>query len=290
MSRIARKFPPWLTKRLPRSEELAPVQDALRELRLATVCQEARCPNLHECFARGTATFMILGRTCTRRCTFCAVRSGGPERVDVGEPARVAEAAERLALRHVVVTSVTRDDLPDGGSGQFAETIRAVRGRCRASIEVLTPDFRGSNEDIDRVATERPDVFNHNIETVPRLYAEVRPQADYARSLALLARVAAQGLVSKSGLMLGLGEREDEVEAVLEDLRRAGCRAVTIGQYLSPSAGHHPVMEFVTPERFESLRQKALAMGFDGVASGPFVRSSYNAGKLAAELLKARSV
>lgn len=286
---VKRKFPPWLSKRLPREEELAEVRGMLEDLHLATVCQEARCPNQCECFARGTATFMILGRTCTRGCTFCAVHGGCPEDLDLEEPGRVAEAAERLGLRHVVVTSVTRDDLPDGGSAQFARTIRAIHERCGATVEVLTPDFQGRTEDIDRVADAHPDIFNHNVETVPRLYPEVRPEADYRRSLDLLERVAGRGLVAKSGLMLGLGEREEEILRVMEDLREAGCRALTLGQYLRPSEAHHEVVEFVTPEQFDRLRRRGLQMGFDGVAGGPFVRSSYNAGELAEELLALRT-
>ncbi len=285
MSDTVRRFPAWLKKRLPAREQMAPVLDALRDLHLCTVCQEARCPNIGECFARGTATFMILGRICTRHCTFCAVRGGRPEPVEAREPQRVAEAAERLALKHVVVTSVTRDDLPDGGSEQFARTIRAVHERCGASVEVLTPDFEGRAEDVDQVASAGPEVFNHNVETVPRLYREVRPQADYERSLALLRRVAERGIVAKSGLMLGLGEREEEVRGVLADLRAAGCRAVTMGQYLRPSTRHHPVVEFVPPGRFEQLRLEALGLGFEAVASAPFVRSSYMAGQLAREML-----
>jgi len=286
MKLTTKRLPPWLKKRLPRPQETAPVLEALRELRLATVCQEAQCPNRGECFARGTATFMILGRTCTRRCTFCAVGKGKPAPPDPDEPQRVAEAAVRLGLRHVVVTGVTRDDLPDGGSVQFARTILAVRRRSRATVEVLTPDFKGQARHIDRVAEARPDVFNHNVETVPRLYGAVRPGADYARSLALLERVAGRGLLTKSGLMLGLGERQDEVGQVLADLRAAGCRAVTLGQYLRPSPEHHPVVEFLPPARFEELGRIAEVMGFEAVASGPFVRSSYNAGLMAARLLE----
>lgn len=271
---------------MPREEELATVHGALEDLNLATVCQEARCPNRCECFARGTATFMILGRTCTRNCRFCAVKGGEPDEVDPDEPGRVAEAADRLGLRHVVVTSVTRDDLSDGGSGQFARTIRAVRDRCGATVEVLTPDFEGRAEDIDCVIEARPDIFNHNVETVPRLYDEVRPEADYRRSLDLLERVSDRGLISKSGLMLGLGEKRNEILAVMKDLLEVGCRALTLGQYLSPGDAHHEVVRFVKPEEFEQLRERGLEMGFDGVASGPFVRSSYNAGQLADELLK----
>jgi lipoic acid synthetase len=289
MNTRVRRFPPWLTKKLPAAERLAPVADLLRELRLSTVCREAHCPNLGECFARGTATFMILGDTCTRGCTFCAVKKGRPRRVDPEEPHRLAEAVERMGLRHVVVTSVTRDDLPDGGSEQFARTVRAVHERCRATVEVLTPDFEGRTADVDRVAASAPEVYNHNLETVPRLYPEVRPGAGYARSLALLRRVAELGCRGKSGMMLGLGERDDEVRAVLADLREAGCCAITLGQYLRPSADHHPVVEFAPPERFDRLRELALEMGFKGVASGPFVRSSYNAGKMARTLFETLS-
>ena len=289
MKTRVKRFPPWLKKTMPMGERLAPVLDVLRDLRLRTVCQEAHCPNLGECFACGTATFMILGDTCTRGCTFCAVRKGRPLHVDPEEPQRVAEAAERMGLQHVVVTSVTRDDLPDGGSEHFARTVRAVHERCRATVEVLTPDFAGRMKDAERVAASGPDVYNHNVETVPRLYPEVRPRADYGRSLALLRRVAELGGVTKSGLMLGLGEREEEIRRVLADLREGGCRAITLGQYLRPSPDHHPVVEFVPPETFDLLRDLALEMGFKGVASGPFVRSSYNAGEMARTMLEAQS-
>jgi lipoic acid synthetase len=261
------------------------VHGLLSELELNTVCREAHCPNVGECFARGTATFMILGDVCTRDCAFCAVCSGQPRPVDPEEPHRVAEAARRLGLRHVVVTSVTRDDLPDGGSRQFAETVLAIRRRAEAAVEVLTPDFQGQTEDVDRVLDAGPRVFNHNVETVPRLYPAVRPQADYRRSLGVLARAATRrtaDCLTKSGLMVGLGEREDEVLAVLRDLREAGCQALTIGQYLAPSPAHHPVVEFVTPEQFEGLAAQARELGFAAVASGPFVRSSYGAAELAA--------
>jgi len=285
------RFPAWLRKRLPPPGRTERVASLLRELRLGTVCQEARCPNAGECFARGTATFMILGSTCTRNCAFCAVAGGRPEPPDPDEPARLAEAVRRLGLRHVVVTSVTRDDLRDGGSGHFAETIRAVRGATSATIEVLTPDFGGRAEDVDRVLDAAPDVFNHNVETVPRLYPEVRPEADYGRSLAVLAQAAGRRAapVTKSGLMLGLGETTDEVLAVMADLRRAGCRVLTLGQYLAPSPLHHPVAEFVEPERFDALGARARELGFEGVASGPFVRSSYCAESMAAPLLAKRT-
>lgn len=290
MSRAETRFPAWLRKRLPPPGRTAPVLSVLRELKIGTVCQEAHCPNAGECWARGTATFMILGHVCTRDCTFCAVARGRPEAPDPAEPRRVAEAVRRLGLRHAVITSVSRDDLRDGGSEQFAATIGAVRAATRATVEVLTPDFDGRHEDIDRVLDAAPDVFNHNVETVPRLYAAVRPQADYARSLAVLARAAGRrkAPVTKSGMMLGLGEAGEEVRAVLSDLRHAGCRVLTMGQYLAPSARHHPVAEFVPPERFDELGAMAREMGFEAVASGPFVRSSYCAEAVAAPLLAGR--
>ncbi|MBS3761745.1 MAG: lipoyl synthase [Planctomycetes bacterium] len=284
MSLKTHKFPPWLHKRLPPQEEMTQVRNTLKKLELKTVCQEAHCPNICECFAGGTATFMILGDICSRNCRFCAVRHGNTSSVDPDEPRRVAEASQQLGLDHVVVTSVTRDDLPDGGSGQFARTICAVRERCDATIEVLTPDFLGQQDAIDRVIAEKPDVYNHNVETVPRLYPEARPQANYRRSLGVLERAAKAGLAAKSGLMLGLGETIEELQMVFRDLRDAGCRALTLGQYLAPSEKHHPIVDFVPPKTFENLRQTALEMGFWVVASGPFVRSSYNAGRMAAKL------
>lgn len=288
MSGTDTRFPTWLRKRLPPEALTAPVGAILEELRLSTVCREAHCPNIGECFARGTATFMILGRVCTRGCTFCAVDRGPPEPVDPGEPARVAEAARRLGLRHVVITSVARDDLADGGSSQFAAAVRAVHSDTQATVEVLTPDFGGCRIDVERVLDAAPEVFNHNVETVPRLYAAVRPQADYRRSLDVLSWAAerADAPLTKSGLMLGLGEAEEEVLAVLADLRRSGCRMLTLGQYLAPSRSHHPVVEYVTPERFERLGGLARHMGFETVASGPFVRSSYLAEAFAASLLE----
>jgi len=259
---------------------------ALEQMGVHTVCQSARCPNVGECFGRGTATFMILGEVCTRNCRFCVVDHGKPMPLDAEEPQRVAEAARWLGLRHVVVTSVTRDDLPDGGAAHFAATVAAVRERLPgATVEVLTPDFRGDRAAVQAVAAARPEVFNHNVETVPRLYPEVRPQADYQRSLRVLqwARVACRaqeaspGLVTKSGLMVGLGETGEEVAAVLSDLRGAGVDAVTIGQYLQPTREHYPVAEYVRPEVFQDYQRAALAMGFSHVLSGPLVRSSYHA-------------
>jgi lipoic acid synthetase len=279
------RFPPWLKKRIPSGGAGERVRELLSRLRLATVCESAHCPNQCECFARGTATFMILGTTCTRRCGFCAVPHGVCAPPDPSEPARVAEAAAALALSHVVITSVTRDDLPDGGAEQFRQTILALAEKLRCRIEVLTPDFQGDPAAIERVASARPHVYNHNVETVPRLYAAVRPEADYRRSLALLRQVKQHHpeLRTKSGLMVGLGETPEEVLGVLGELRDAGCDMVTIGQYLQPSPRHLPVREFVPPEQFAVYESLARAMGFAAVASGPFVRSSYRAEALAAE-------
>ncbi len=279
-----KKFPPWLRIKLPGRGEMDSVIAALDRLDLATVCREAHCPNMCGCFARGTATFLILGRVCTRNCSFCAVQNGSPKAPEPDEPQRVARGAAELNLEHVVITSVTRDDLPDGGSMQFAKTIGAVRDASDASVEVLTPDFRGLELDIDRVLEAKPDVFNHNLETVPRLYSEVRPQADYRRSLAVLGRAASAGAVAKSGLMLGLGESEDEIIKVMEDLLDAGCSALTMGQYLPPSSSCYKVKEYVAPKKFQHLADAAQRLGFESVASAPFVRSSYNAGAMAKEI------
>jgi len=283
-------LPDWLKRPLPAPRSTAQVRHVLRGARLNTVCNSAHCPNRPECFANGTATFMILGNVCTRACSFCAVPSGEPTRPAPDDPKAVADAAVALDLRHVVVTSVTRDDLPDGGAGHFALTIRALRQRLpQATVEVLTPDFLGEHDPIDRVLDAGPDVFNHNLETVRRLSPIVRPQADYDRSLAVFARAAKRArqtsatLLVKSGLMVGLGECDEEVRAAMADLRRAGCDAVTIGQYLPPSRGHRPVQRFVAPEQFARFRADALAMGFAAVAAGPFVRSSYRAEAMAAQ-------
>lgn len=258
------------------------VRDLLKGLRLTTVCQGARCPNLCECFAKGTATFMILGDTCTRNCRFCAVPHGPVGPPDPDEPRRLADAAAELNLRHVVVTSVTRDDLPDGGAEQFRETIFALRSRLGCRVEVLTPDFQGNASAIDRVASVRPDVYNHNVETAARLYPGARPDADYHRSLDLLKRVKSKfpKITTKSGIMVGLGETNEEVLGVLHDLRSVGCDMLTIGQYLQPTPQHLPISRFVTPEEFSDFERRALEMGFRGVASGPFVRSSYHAGEM----------
>jgi lipoic acid synthetase len=272
--------PPWLKRRLPSGPEYEQTLTRIRRKNLHTVCQEADCPNIFECFAQQTATFLILGDHCTRRCTFCAVRKGLAEPPDKDESRRVAAAAVQMGLRYVVLTSVTRDDLPDGGAEHYAQTIQALRCAIEnVSIEVLIPDFQGGREALFMVLSAGPSVLNHNLETVPRLYSEVRPQADYRRSLALLARAStyAPHIPTKSGLMLGLGETRDEVEQALLDLRASQCRILTLGQYLQPSADHYPVRRFVPPEVFDRWRRTALEMGFDQVASGPFVRSSFHA-------------
>jgi len=274
--------PSWLWRRVsPEAEaQVDQMERLLSGLGLHTVCQEARCPNLAECFAEGTATFLILGDTCTRNCGFCAVRHGRPAPPDPQEPERVAQAAAQLGLHHAVITSVTRDDLPDGGASQFAATIQAVRRRLPgASVEVLIPDLSGSRPALDTVLDAGPDVLNHNLETVPRLYARVRPRADYRRSLQILAwaKAAAPHMLTKSGLMLGLGERTAEVVQVLDDLRQAGCDLLTLGQYLQPSDGQLPVVRYVTPEEFGWYQDRAESLGFRGVASGPLVRSSHRA-------------
>mgnify|MGYP005848825507 FL=1 len=272
--------PPWLRRKIPSGATYQEVRRLLKDTQLHTVCQEACCPNLGECFSRGTATFLILGDRCTRHCRFCAVAHGPAKPLDPGEPSRVAEAVHAMKLRYVVVTSVTRDDLRDGGATVFAQTIRKIREKSpETKVEVLIPDFHGDLQALKTVLAGRPDVLNHNVETVPRLYDSVRPGADYRRSIDLLrkARQIDPSVPTKSGLMLGLGERPDEVVQVLKDLLGAGCRILTLGQYLQPSARHLPVERFVPPEEFEQWRQSALAMGFQEVASGPFVRSSYHA-------------
>jgi lipoic acid synthetase len=259
------------------------VRVLLRETRLNTVCEEARCPNLSDCFSRGTATFMLLGDRCTRRCDYCSVDTARPLPPDADEPARVADAAARLGLRYVVLTAVARDDLSDGGAGHFAAAVRAVRERLpQAEIEVLTPDFKGERRSIAAVLDAAPDVFNHNIETVPRLFPRVRAQGDYARSLRVLADAKEErpGQVTKSGLMVGLGETDAEIEAVLGDLRAAGVDIVTMGQYLRPTRAHRPVDRYVSPEGFDALAGRARRLGFPTVYSGVFVRSSFHAAEV----------
>lgn len=275
------KHPPWLILRAPATPAIHRMEEKLRRWRLATVCESAHCPNLGECFAQGTATFMILGTRCTRQCLFCAVDKGAPQQVAAHEPEHVARMAQSLGIKYVVVTSVTRDDLPDGGARQFIRTIEHIRKRCpETRIEVLIPDLKGSLRSLQELCEARPDVLNHNIETVASLYPRVRPVAHYRRSLSILEYAARQGLRVKSGLMLGLGETEREVNETLTDLKRAGCHDVTIGQYLAPSKGHLPVVRFVPPEEFERWAETALSMGFRQVAAGPLVRSSYRAREL----------
>jgi lipoic acid synthetase len=275
-------LPSWLKRRLPRGNENFFTQDLLRALRLETVCENARCPNRPECYARRTATFMILGNVCTRPCGFCAVPRGTPESLQDDEPERLAEAAQRLGLWHVVITSVTRDDLPDGGADHFYRCVMAVRARTGAVVEVLTPDFLGDGQAIDRVLEARPEVYNHNLETVPRLYKKVRGRAEYQRSLDLLAYVKKQRpeTTTKSGLMLGLGETTEELLDALSDLRAVRCDTLTLGQYLAPTLKHIPVARFVPPAEFDALAVLARSLGFRRVASGPFVRSSYHADEM----------
>jgi len=277
--------PEWLKIKYSSNRDRSEVEALLADLHLHTVCEEANCPNLMECFCSKTATFMILGRVCTRNCTFCTVTKGDPDPVDPEEPANVARAIGKLGLRHAVITSVTRDDLADGGSAHFAAVIREIRKIDKTVVvEVLTPDFQGDEEALLTVVSARPDILNHNIETVPSLYPEVRPMAVYRRSLEFLrnAKTIDPSIYTKSGIMLGLGETKKEVLSALRDLRDVGCDFLTIGQYLSPSKKHHPVIEYVRPEIFDEYRGIALELGFAHVASGPLVRSSYHA----AEALK----
>ena len=276
----APRLPEWARKGSPLAPGSRPVRVLLREKALHTVCEEARCPNLGECFARGTATFMLLGDRCTRRCGYCSVSTARPLPPDPGEPARVAEAAARMGLRYVVLTSVNRDDLGDGGAAHFAATVRALHAALpEAGVEVLTPDFKGEREALRVVLDAAPEVFNHNIETVPRLFPRLRPQGSYERSLELLhaAKQLQPGRVTKSGLMVGLGETDAEIEPVLRDLRAASVDTVTIGQYLRPTREHEPVHRYVTPEGFAAFEATARALGFATVYSGVFVRSSFNA-------------
>ena len=280
-------LPPWIKKRVS-LEEGEETQKLLQSLSLHTVCESARCPNRGECFARKVATFLIMGDVCTRRCRFCAVEKGIPQPLDPEEPRRVGEASRQLGLKHVVVTSVTRDDLSDGGASHFVATIREIRKALPFStVEVLTPDFQGREEDLRVVAKEEPEVFNHNVETVPRLYPLVRPLASYQRSLTILERVKeiSPSVITKSGLMVGLGEKKEEVIEVLKDLKRVGCDVVTIGQYLRPSSRHLEVKEYVPPQVFAWYEDVAYFLGFRGVASGPLVRSSYLAEKFVGEEL-----
>lgn len=284
---MKRRKPEWLKVKYRNTDEVIEVRNILRTLSLNTVCEEASCPNLMECFGRKTATFMILGKYCTRNCTFCNVEHNRPQHVDPEEPVKVAEAISKLNLKHVVITSVTRDDLPDGGAEHFAQVITEIKKRNQQVIvEVLISDLKGNVSALAQIIQAKPDIINHNIETVPRLYEAVRPQAIYQRSIQLLYQVKLlePNMLTKSGIMVGLGETPSEVEDVLADLRQADCDLLTIGQYLAPSKDHHPVVEFVTPETFEKYKRIALDLGFKHVASGPLVRSSYHADQVSSLL------
>lgn len=272
------RLPPWFKIRFREGPDYREIRRLTKALNLHTICEEARCPNVWECWNSRTATFLILGDICTRRCHYCAVTTGRPLPLDETEPGRVASAVKALGLRHAVLTSVNRDELPDGGARIFAETIRAVRRELPAcTVEVLIPDFLGDESALETVLAAEPDILNHNIETVPRLFASVRPQGRYDRSVELLRAASSRGAVTKSGLMVGLGETREEVLAVMRDLRGAGCLIVSIGQYLQPTTAHWPVMRFYSPEEFHLFKDEGLALGFRHVESGPLVRSSYHA-------------
>ncbi len=280
VNRRAGVRPEWLKIRVPGDLDQLPVSKLMNDLALNTVCQEARCPNIFECWNAGTATFMILGEICTRRCTFCAVGKGRPLAADDDEPRRVAEAVVRMGVRHAVITMVNRDDLADGGAAQVARTVEAVRERSDAAVEVLISDLEGNRPALGTVLASRPEVLAHNVETIPRLYPQVRPVAKYHRSLDVLRwahEERLEGMLTKSSIMLGLGETEDEVMAVASDLREAGVDIFTMGQYLAPTGNHHPVRRYYTPEEFAELGERARAMGFHHVESAPLVRSSYMA-------------
>lgn len=286
-----KRKPGWLRIDMNKGRSLDYVQDILKKYALNTVCEEASCPNRMECFSKKTATFMILGSECSRNCKFCNVSHGTLENVNPHEPENVANATVEMGLNHVVITSVTRDDLPDGGAGHFAKVVNAIRSKGKnIVVEVLIPDFQGEKDAIKTVVDARPEIINHNIETVPRLYDNVRPMAIYKRSLDVLKQVKEMDdtILTKSGIMVGLGEKEEEVIEVMKDLREIGCDFLTIGQYLAPSRDHHPVIEYVRPETFEKYKLKAEELGFSFVASSPLVRSSYNAAEAmeAAEVVK----
>ncbi len=270
--------PEWLKIRLPRGEEFAEMAKIVEQHALHTICSSGMCPNKAECWSRKTATFMILGDVCTRGCRFCATKTGVPLPADHGEPQRVADSIRLMGLRHAVITSVTRDDLPDGGAAHWAAVVEAVREvNPHTTIELLIPDLDAVAEHLDIVIASRPDIIGHNIETVERLTSEVRSRARYRTSLETIRYIASRGMVAKSGIMVGMGETEEEVLQTLDDLRGAGCRIVTLGQYLRPTLRHWPVAEYVAPEKFEKYKQEALARGFGYVASAPLVRSSYMA-------------
>ena len=270
--------PSWIRIRWSRNATYDRMEELLHANGIHTVCREARCPNTMECWSRGTATFLILGNVCTRNCHFCSVKKGSPVPPDESEPVRVAKTVQAMGLRHAVITSVTRDDLSDGGAACFAETIRMISTHVpQCTVEVLIPDFMGREKDLSEVLTAGPDVLAHNVETIPRLYKKIRPQADYQRSLDLLSQAKKDhpGVKVKSSIMLGLGESGDEIRAVMADLRKAGCDILTLGQYLSPTRNHFPVMRYWTPNEFITLKKIAFSLGFSWVESGPLVRSSY---------------
>jgi len=271
-------LPPWFKVRLQPGPHYKELRQLVETHQLHTICEEARCPNLWECWNNRTATFLILGDICTRRCHYCSVSTGRPLAPDTEEPQRVAEAVKLLKLRHAVITSVNRDDLPDGGATLFAETIKHIRQvNPTCTVEGLIPDFQGHQQDLATVISQKPDILNHNIETVPRLFPAIRPQGKYSRSLKILQWAQEMGARTKSGLMAGLGETEEEILAVMKDLRRVGCDMLTLGQYLCPTKAHAPVVRFYTPEEFEKLKLEAERLGFHHVESGPLVRSSYHA-------------
>ena len=280
INRRAGTRPEWLRIRVPGDLGQLPVSKLMNDLALNTVCQEARCPNIFECWSAGTATFMVLGEVCTRRCTFCAVTKGKPLLADPDEPRRVAEAVERMRVRHAVITMVNRDDMPDGGADHIAQTVAAVRERTGANVEVLISDLEGNRDALGVVIASKPEVLAHNVETIPRLYAQVRPVAKYKRSLQVLrwsSEERSEGMLTKSSIMLGLGETEEEVLEVARDLRECGVDIFTMGQYLAPTGNHHPVRRYYTPAEFAELGRRARELGFHHVESAPLVRSSYMA-------------
>ena len=278
LAQRGRRLPDWIRAKVASGEKYAQVKELVAGQKLHTVCEEARCPNLGECWSRGTATFMILGDICTRACRFCAVKTGRPTELDLDEPRRVADSIAIMRLRHAVITSVNRDELLDGGACIFAELLRQVREKAPGTrMELLIPDMMGRRDALNAIFAEKPDILNHNLETVPRLYRDVRPSASYGRSLNVLAWAKEAGLKTKSGMMLGLGEELDEVRDVMRDLVAIGCDILTLGQYLRPTAWHHEVVRFVHPDEFAQLKEEGIAMGFRHVEAGPLVRSSYHA-------------
>ena len=282
-------FPPWLKKKVPSNRKIKQTRQILDDLELNTVCESASCANMGECFSKKTATFMIMGNTCTRNCQFCAVTGGEPETLDQNEPDHLAQAVVKLGLKHVVITSVTRDDLGDGGASHFAECIKKVRSQdSEIIIEVLTPDFNKKIKSLKLVADSDPDIFNHNVETIPRFYDKVRPEADYQRSLKVISLIKDfnNSIFTKSGIMVGLGETETEVIQVMKDLRSIDCDILTIGQYLQPTSNQVPVEEYITPEQFSKYEEIGRDLGFKYIASGPYVRSSYQADDFSKQYLR----